>query len=78
MFPARRQEADHSSGDRLDIDKLIIRAVNSQHPAIGGLPLWIQIQHQGQLALRASQRLIDMAAISRTGRIPRLMEIQLK
>jgi hypothetical protein len=78
MFPARRQKANHSSRDRLDVDKMPIRCMNSQDSAIGGLPFWIQIQHQGHFALRASLRLIDVAAISGTGRIPRIVELQLK
>src|SRR5258708_13482594 len=53
---------------------MAVSVINSQRPSIVRLPNRIEIQHKGDLPLRAAVRLIDVAGLGGARRVPGVVQ----
>src|SRR5271167_2047943 len=78
VLASRREKANQPAGNGLDILESPLRCEYPQRAARARLPLHVQVQRQRYPALRTAMRLIQMARIFRTRRIPAIVQLRLK
>jgi hypothetical protein len=78
MLTTLGEKSHEPAADRIDVPIRPRREEAAQRSPIRGPPILIEIQDQRDPPMTAAARLIDMAAVSRTCRIPRVVQLEIE